>query len=155
MLIYNKLKDRPRNFLAATGVTLEECATLLPAFQDAYAKRYPPELPRADKPRQRHAGSAKGTLQSCADTLVGILVYQKTNPLQTMRGLHCGLRQPQANFWLYHLVPVLPQALADVGQRPEREAYRVAVSPLGMSRLCEPLCRTRYFLESRGAPVHE
>jgi len=69
-------------------------------------------------------------LQSLADKLLFILVYQKTNPLQTMQGLHVGLSQPQANFWLHHLFPVFQQALADVGLRPEREAHRVAVSPL-------------------------
>lgn len=131
MLIYNKLKDRPRDFLAATGVTLEEFAKLLPAFEAAYAQRYPPELTRDGTPRQRRAGGgAKGMLPSCAEKLLFILVYQKTNPLQTMQGLHFGLSQPQAHFWLHHLFPVLQQALADLGLRPEREAHRVAVSPL-------------------------
>ncbi len=131
MLIYNKLKDRPRDFLAATGVALEEFAKLLPAFQAAYTQQYPPELTRDGKPRQRRTGGgAKGMLQSLADKLLFILVYKKTNPLQTIQGLHFGLSQPQANFWLHHLFPVLQQALADMGLRPEREAQRVAVSPL-------------------------
>jgi len=131
MLNYNKLKDRPRDFLAATGLTLAECEKLLPAFQAAYEKQYPPELTREGKPRQRRAGGgAKGTLPSFTEKLLFILVYQKTNPLQTMQGLHCGLSQPQANFWLHHVFPVVQQALADLGLRPEREAHRVAVSPL-------------------------
>jgi hypothetical protein len=56
MLSYNKLKDRPRNFLAATGLTLDEFQQLLPAFQGAYEQRYPYELTRAGTPRQRRAG---------------------------------------------------------------------------------------------------
>lgn len=125
MLNYNKLKDRPRDFLAATGLTLAECEELLPAFQATYEKQYPPELTREGKPRQRRAGGgAKGTLPSFTEKLLFILVYQKTNPLQTMQGLHCGLSQPQANFWLHHLFPVVQQALADVGLRPEREAHQ-------------------------------
>jgi hypothetical protein len=131
MLNYNKLKNRPRDFLAATGLTLAEFEQLLPAFQAAYEKQYPPELTREGKPRQRRAGGgAQGTLPSFPEKLLFILVYQKTNPLQTMRGLHFGLSQPQANCWLHHVFPVVQQALAAMGLRPEREAHRVAVSPL-------------------------
>jgi len=51
MLSYTKLKARPRDFLAATGLTLDEFQQLLPAFQGAYEKRYLYELTRAGKPR--------------------------------------------------------------------------------------------------------
>ena len=37
MLSYNKLQDRPREFVAATGGTLAEFEQVLPAFQAAYA----------------------------------------------------------------------------------------------------------------------
>jgi hypothetical protein len=47
-----------------------------------------------------------------------------------MHGLHFGLSQPQANYWIHHLLPVLQRALADLGLAPEREASRVAESPL-------------------------
>src|SRR5712691_6412114 len=64
MLSYNTLKERPRDFLAATGLTLAEFQQLLPAFQGAYAHRYPYTLTRAGKPRQRRTGGgAKGVLQ--------------------------------------------------------------------------------------------
>jgi hypothetical protein len=58
------------------------------------------------------------------------LVYQKTNPLQTMHGVQFDLSQPQTNYWIHHLLPVLQQALADLGHRPEREGHRVHTSPL-------------------------
>ena len=83
MLSYNTLKDRPRDFLAATGLTLDEFQQLLPTFQDAYAQRYPYELTRTGKPRQRRrGGGAKGSLQRFEDKLLFILVDQKTNPLR-------------------------------------------------------------------------
>ena len=70
MLSYNTLKDRPRDFLAVTGLTLEEFQQLLPAFQEAYEQRYPTELTRTGKPRQRRAGGgAKGVLQYFEPTL--------------------------------------------------------------------------------------
>lgn len=131
MLTYITLKDRPRDFLAATGLTLLEFAQLLPAFQAAYATRYPADLTGEGKPRQRRAGGgAKGMLRSAEDKLLFILVYQKTNPLQTMHALQFGLRQPQTHDWIHRLLPVLQHALADLGLRPEREARRVATSPL-------------------------
>jgi len=59
-----------------------------------------------------------------------MLVYQKTNPLQTMHGLHFGLSQPQTHYWLHRLLPVLRQALVALDLAPERDASRVAPSAL-------------------------
>ena len=131
MLTYDYLKDRPREFLAATGLTLEELTQLLPAFTDAYAALYPPDKTQVGKPRQRRVGGgAKGALAQMTDKLLFILVYQKTQALQTMHGLHFGLSQPQANYWIHHLLPVLQHALAALGQAPERDASRVVDSVL-------------------------
>ena len=133
MLSYNKLKDRPRDFLAATGLTLDEFHRVLPVFQDAYEKRYPQELTRAGSPRRRRrGGGAKGVLQGFEDKLLFILVYQKTNPLQTMHALQFDLSQPQANYWIHQLLPALQHALTDLGFAPERDASRLATSPLAL-----------------------
>ncbi len=81
MLTYTALQDRPREFLAATGLTHAEFARLLPAFATAYALLYPPEQTWEGQPRQRRAGGgATGTLPQMADKLLFILVFQKTNP---------------------------------------------------------------------------
>src|SRR4029453_9693405 len=131
MLIYNELKNKPREFLAATGLKLAEFEKLLPAFQTAYEQKYPPHLTQAGKTRQRQiGGGATGALPKSADKLFFIRVYQKTNPLQTMQGLQFGLSQPQANDWIHRLLPVLQQALHDLGEAPERDARRVATSEL-------------------------
>ena len=133
MLNYNKLQNRPREFLAATGLTLVEFEKLLPAFHAAYDQKYPPNRTLDGQARQRRAGAgAKGKLPSWADKLLFILIYQKTNPLQTMHGLQFNLSQSQTNYWLHHLWPVLQQALRDVGHAPEREANRVAQNPLAL-----------------------
>ena len=133
MLSYNTLKDRRRDFLAVTSLTLEEFQQLLPAFQEAYEQRYPPELTRTGKPRQRRAGGgAKGVLQCFEDKLVFILADEKTNPLQTLHALPFDLSQPQAHYWLHQLRPVLQHALAALGHTPERDASRLATSPLAL-----------------------
>lgn len=131
MLHYNKLKDRPRDFLAVTGLTLEEFQQLLPAFQEAYEQRYPTALTRTGTPRQRRAGGgAKGVLQCFEDKLLFILAYQKTNPLQTLHALQFDISQPQANYWIHHLLPVLQHALTALGLAPERDARRLPTSAL-------------------------
>src|SRR3989442_1041531 len=112
MLNYNTLQNRPREFLAATGLTRAEFEQLLPAFQATYDNQYPPERTLDGQARQRRRGAgAKGKLPGRANKLLFILVYQKTNPLQTMHGLQFNLSQAQANYWIHHLLPLLQQAL--------------------------------------------
>lgn len=133
MLTYATLQDRPREFLAATGLTHDEFARVLPAFVAAYAVRYPPDQTWEGKVRQRQrGGGATGVLSQMEDKLLFILVYQKTNPLQTMHGLQFALSQPQTNYWIHHLLPVLQRALAALGVAPERDASRIATSPLAL-----------------------
>jgi len=126
MLTYATLQDRPREFLAATGLTHAEFARLLPAF----AVLYPPDKTWEGKVRQRQGGGAQDGLPQMEDTLLFILVYQKTHPLQTMHGLPFNLSQPQTNDWIQHLLPVVQHALADLDVAPERDASRVATSHL-------------------------
>ena len=105
---------------------------LLPAFATAYALRYPAEKTLNEKPHQRGAGGgATGTYQM-EDKLLFILVFQKTNPLQTMHGFQFQLSQPQTNYWIHHLLRVLQRALAALGMAPERAASGVATSPLAL-----------------------
>ncbi len=105
----------------------------MPAFQAAYDHKYPPDRTLDGQARQRRAGAgAKGKLPSVADKLLFILVYQKTHPLQTMHGLQCNVSQSPTNDWLHRLWPVLHHALRDRGQAPERDASRVATSPLAL-----------------------
>ena len=131
MLTYATLQDRPREFLAATGLTHDEFARVLPAFAAAYTVLYPPDKTWAGKVRQRQSGGgAKGVLSQMEDKLLFILVYQKTNPLQTMHGLQFDLSQPQTHYWIHRLLPVLRCALAALDMAPERDASRVATSPL-------------------------
>jgi hypothetical protein len=131
MITYTTLKDRPREFLSATGLTHDEFLRVLPAFRAAYTACYPPEKTWHGKARRRQVGGgAKGLLAQTEDKLLFILVYQKTHPLQTMHGLPFGLSQPQTNYWIHRLLPVLRQALAALEVAPERDASRVATSPL-------------------------
>lgn len=131
MLTYEQLQDRPRELLAATGLTVEEIARLLPAFETAYATHYPAQRTLTGQPRQRQpGGGATGMLDQPVARLFFILVYLKTNPLQTMHGLQFGLSQPQTNYWIHHLLPVVQAALQTLGLMPERDGRAVADSDL-------------------------
>jgi hypothetical protein len=106
---------------------------VLPAFVAAYTACYPLDTTWQGKVRQRQVGGgAKGIWAHMEDKLLFILVYQKTNPLHTMHGLPFGLSQPQSHYWIHRLLPVLRHALAALGMAPERDASRVATSPLAL-----------------------
>lgn len=131
MLTYAQLKDKPKEFLAATSLKIDEFERLLPAFKAQYDTVYPADKTMEGKPRQRQPGGGlKGVLSSMEDKLLFILVYQKTYPLQTMHGLQFGLSQPQANYWIHHLMPVLQKALTELGMTPTRNPQAVKTDPL-------------------------
>src|SRR5207247_1336435 len=78
MLTYSTLQDRPREFLAATGLTHDEFARVLPAFAAAYAVLYPPDKTWEGKVRHRQSGGgAKGVLFQMEDQLLFIRVSQQ------------------------------------------------------------------------------
>ena len=131
MIQYAQLKEKSKEFLAATGLTIDEFQRLLPVFKDKLAGLHPPELTKRAKPRQRRAGAGpKEKLRTDEDKLLFILIYQKTYPIQTMLGLQFELSQPQANYWIHRLLPVLRQTLTDMGFAPVRNPEGVADSPL-------------------------
>ncbi len=111
MLTYATLQDRPREFLAATGLTHDEFARVLPAFAAADAVRSPPDKTWAGKVRQRQGGGgAQGVLSHMADKRLFLLVSQQTHPRQTRHGLPGGLRPPQTHDWMHHRLAVLQRA---------------------------------------------
>jgi hypothetical protein len=88
MLNYNTLKDRPRDFLSATVLTLAEFEQCLPALQGAYEKKYPSDRTREGHTRQRRiGGGTKGKLQHWGDNLLFILVYSR--PIRCKRCTPC------------------------------------------------------------------
>jgi hypothetical protein len=131
MIKYIQLKKKPKGFLAATGLTVDEFQRLLPVFQEKLAALHPPELTKRGKARQRRAGAGpKEKLRTDEDKLLFILIYQKTYPIQAMLGLQFELSQPQANYWIHLLLPILRQTLAEMGLTPERNPEAIAESPL-------------------------
>ncbi len=122
MLCYTTLKKKPKELLALTGLTPGEFDEILPVFEQ--------RLPTPPKPRKRRqrapGGGRKPGLPTAADKLLFVLVYMKTYPIQAVQAQLFGISQPSANRYLRQLLPVLAQALDDLGVMPEREGAKVA-----------------------------
>src|SRR5207237_5508186 len=87
---------------------------------------------KSDNGQPRHlsvGGGCKLRLEQPEDKLLFILVYLKTYPLQAVMGELFGLSQPQVNHWIHRLLPVLQEALDELGVGPERSASHFAQSP--------------------------
>ena len=122
MVDYAKLQADRRKFEALTGLTPWEFHRLLPAFQSAYAELYPADQTLAGRRRQRSAGGGrKGALHPPEQKLLFILIYLEAYPLQVVMAELFGLSQPGVNYWLQRLLPVLGDALDDLGVMPERD----------------------------------
>lgn len=122
MLSYEELKTNPRKFVTFTSLTPDEFLDLLPAFERAYRRVYPTARTKAGKHRKRKAGAGrKSSLDSMEQKLLFALVYQKNYPLQAVQAELFGMVQSRANEWIHTLLPILKQALDDLGFMPERD----------------------------------
>jgi hypothetical protein len=129
MLTYEELKTQPRKFLSLTSLTPEEFEDLLPAFEQAYLKKYPASKTMTGETRRRQAGAGrKGSLDRIEQKLLFALVYQKGYPLQSIMGELFGISQGRANAWIHRLLPILKQALDDLGVLPERDPKQFEVT---------------------------
>ena len=132
MLAFSTLRRERRKFLAFTGLTLKEFRALLPAFTEAYGRKYVSHKTQAGKKRKRQAGGGRrGLLPTPEQKLLFILVYLKAYPLQVVMGELFGISQAAANQWVHRLLPVLQAALTALGVRPERDGREFARSERG------------------------
>ena len=132
MLSHDELKKNARKFVSLTSLTPEEFEFLLPAFEQAYRRTYPISKTMTGKKRERKAGGGrKGTLSNIEQKLLFALVYQKSYPVQSIMGELFGLSQSQANEWIHILLPILKQALDDLGYEPERDPKKFKKSEQG------------------------
>ena len=141
MLRYTELRQKPKEFLCATGVTDEEFQKILPVFAQQHLK------PASVKPQQRRkkraprqpGGGRKAQLDTVEQKLLFILVYHKTAPLQTMHGLQFGLSQSAVNNWVHCLLPALQLSLQQLECAPLRDGTQLsaaAAATAGGVQLC-------------------
>lgn len=121
MNLYQTYADKPADFLALTGYTRKEFDALLLHFETAFLTRMRTHCVDG-KPRskRRYSSYRNSPLPHITDKLFFILVYLKTNSLQTIQGVLFALTQPKANQWIYCLLPLVQQALTATGEMPAR-----------------------------------
>lgn len=134
MQSYEELKKNARKFVSLTSLTPEEFEYLLPAFEHAYRQVFPDSKTKTGRNRARKSGGGrKGALASIEQKLLFALVYQKSYPVQSIMGELFGMGQSQANEWIHRLLPVLKQALDDLGYVPERDPKKFKKSEQGQN----------------------
>jgi Helix-turn-helix of DDE superfamily endonuclease/DDE superfamily endonuclease len=131
MLVYNEIQWHRRKFLALTGLTVAEFQQLLSVFTVAYNQFYASDLTLAGERRQRFVGGGRHSkLYSPEQKLLFILVYLKTYPLHVVMAELFGLSVTRVNYWIHHLLPVLREALDQLGVLPEREPDQLPWQPV-------------------------
>jgi len=122
---YKKVKRLPSQFLAITGLTIEDFDELLPHFKAHWDERND-RITLDGKPRQRISYGRKDSLLPLAsDKLFFILSYLKNNPLQETHAAAFGLTQPQCNVQIHLLSGILFKTLKTLDELPERNHLRM------------------------------
>lgn len=121
----DKVRKNPVQFLSLTGFTPDEFDDLAIEFRiewEQYSSHYTLE----GKPRQRIALPRKtNVLPGVQDKLLFILVYLKTFPIQELQAATFSMTQPQANFWIHLLSPILRKTLKRLRELPERNSQKL------------------------------
>ena len=118
MTSYMTLSEKHTEFLAMTGLSLEEFDALLPAFKKAMSEI---KVTIEGKNRERKSVIYKNSpLSSAEDRLLFILIYIKQYMTQTALGALFGIPQSKANTFIHYLTPVLRAAFRESGASPCR-----------------------------------
>jgi Helix-turn-helix of DDE superfamily endonuclease len=121
----DKIRKNPPQFLSLTGFSPNEFDELLEEFRNEW-EQYSNHFTLEGKPRQRIALPRKtNVLPGVHDKLLFILMYLKTYPLQELQAATFSMTQPQANFWIHLLSPILGKTLYRLKELPERNNQKI------------------------------
>src|SRR5436309_4808734 len=112
MLSYDTVRQRPDQFFACTGLTVDEFDILFRSFSQAW-----------DEYRKKtyvNSGGGNPKLPRVIDKLFFILFYSKVYPIQSAMGAIFGMSQGQVSFWVGVLSIVLQSALGNAHSLPKR-----------------------------------
>ncbi len=119
------LKKNPVQLLSLTGFSPQEFDQLAAEFRIEW-EDYSTHFTLEGKPRQRKALPRKtSVLPGYQDKLLFLLVYLKTFPLQELQAATFSMTQPQANFWIHLLNPILRKTLKRLQELPERNSQKL------------------------------
>jgi len=129
MTNYSRLVEKPKQFHALTGYTLEEFHALLPAFIVSFLAHVQGHtLEGKERQKRRYVAYKNSPLPTMEDKLLFILMYLRKATTQDIYGEVFGMAQPVVNKWVHQLLPCLNQALADLGELPARTASELPIA---------------------------
>jgi len=117
MISYDAVRQRPDQFLACTGLTVDEFDILFRSFSDAW-EEYRRET-------YVNAGGGSPKLPRPIDKLFFILFYYKVYPIQSAMGVIFGMSQSQVCTWIHILGPIVQRALGIEKCLPERNPRKL------------------------------
>jgi hypothetical protein len=122
MTNYARLLEKPQQFYALIGYTLEEFHALLPAFDSAFGKYVAIyTLEGKSRGKRSFVDYKNSPLPTIEDKLAFIMIYLRKATTQDIFGEVFGMPQPVANKWIHILHPCLNQALKDLEEIPVRQ----------------------------------
>ncbi len=129
MIRYEVLKEKPKQLLSLTGFTPEEFSTLLPAFSKCFSVFVRTKtLDGKDRKKRQYSLYKNSCFSSVEDMLLFILIYLRKAMTQDVLGAVFGIDQPVANKWIHLLLPIVNEALGDLGELPARKPSEPEVS---------------------------
>lgn len=122
MIHYEVVKDKPQQLLSLTGFTSEEFSALLPSFSKHFSLFVETKtLAGKDRKKRRYTLYKNSCFSGTEDMLLFILIYLRKAVTQDVLGAFFGMDQPVANKWVHLLLPIVNEALGDLGELPVRE----------------------------------
>ena len=132
MLRYEVLKAKPKQLLALTGFTAEEFSALLPAFSKRFSAFVATKtLDGKVRQKRQYARYKNSCFSGIEDMLLFMLIYLRKAMTQDVLGAIFGMDQPVANKWVHLLLPIVNEALGDLGELPARKPSEHSVSEEG------------------------
>jgi hypothetical protein len=134
-LRFADIQNKVNEILDLTSVTLKEFQVLVLIFKEKYQAHMSQWYLDGREPiARRYTTYANCPLPTPEDRLLFILIFVKNNPLQTLHGRLFAMVQCKANQWIHLLLPVLLEALKQMGDTPSRSIADLAMR-LG---ICQP-----------------
>lgn len=130
MIRYEVLKDKPKQLLSLTGFTPQEFSALLPSFSKRFLVFVETKTldGNQDRKKRQYTVYKNSCFPSIEDPLLFILMYLRKAMTQDVLGAVFGLDQPVANTWIHLLLPIVNEALAELGALPARKPRDASVS---------------------------
>ena len=129
MTNYSRLLEKPKQFHALTGYTIEEFHALLPTFMLSFLSYMQGRtLEGKERHKRRYVAYKNSPLPTMEDKLLFILMYLRKATTQDIFGEVFGMAQPVVNKWIHLLLPCLNHALAELGEIPARSASELHIT---------------------------